>query len=72
MKDQNAKKSGLPGEGSTAWRRDQKWTAHGGTQQKVLVSDYNLYRLYNSAQIIQQVNKHLDYEFRLYNLNTRL
>jgi hypothetical protein len=38
----------------------------------LFVSDYNLSRLYNLAQIIQQVNKHLDYGFRLYNLKLRL
>jgi hypothetical protein len=38
----------------------------------MFVSDYNLSRLYNPVQIIQQVNKHLDYGFRLYNLKPRL
>jgi hypothetical protein len=45
----------------------------GGEQwSDTFVSDYNLSKLYNPAQIIQHVNKHLDYGFRLYNLKSRL
>jgi hypothetical protein len=36
----------------------------------MFVSDYNISILYNPTQIIQQVNKHLDYVFRLYHYTT--